>query len=76
MLREWNLFLQDYPLVLTPSSLQPPFLANEDLQGDEAVRRIFNALLYTSAMNLLGLPAAVTPVLLDHSKDHGETSQC
>lgn len=62
MLREWNLFLEEFPVLLTPATLEPPFLVDADLKGDEAVRDIFRASIYISTMNLLGLPAAITPV--------------
>ena len=61
LLRAWNLFLEDYPLVLAPVSTEPPFPVNDDLGGPERVREIFHSLRYTSGMNLLGLPGAVVP---------------
>lgn len=67
LLRVWGLFLEEYPLVLTPVALEPPFPVNDDLEGPERVREIFDSLRYTSAMNLLGLPGAVAPAGL-----HGE----
>lgn len=67
LLRVWSLFLEEYPLVLTPVALEPPFPVNDDLEGPERVREIFDSLRYTSAMNLLGLPGAAAPTGL-----HGE----
>ena len=67
LLRAWNLFLEDYPLVLAPVSTEPPFPVNDDLGGPERVREIFHSLRYTSGMNLLGLPGAVAPTGL-HGK--------
>lgn len=65
VLRDWGRFLESYPLVLCPAIMQPPFPVNEDLKGDEAVRRVFDALIYISSFNLLGLPSAIAPVLVD-----------
>ena len=61
LLRAWNLFLEDRPLVLAPVSTEPPFPVNDDLKGPERVREIFDSLRYTSAMNLIGLPGVVAP---------------
>ena len=61
LLRAWNLFLEERPLVLAPVSTEPPFPVNDDLKGPERVREIFDSLRYTSAMNLIGLPGVVAP---------------
>ena len=37
--RDWMLFLERYPVVLTPLCLEPSFAPDADLQGDAAVRR-------------------------------------
>ena len=67
VLREWLLFLEDYPLILAPVSVQPTPGANADLGGDAAVRRFFwEETRFVSAISVLGLPVAVTPAgLLD-----------
>ena len=61
LLREWNLFLEEYPLVLAPVSTEPPFPVNDDLKGPDRVREIFDSLRYTSTVNLLGLPSVAVP---------------
>jgi len=49
--------------VLAPVSVQPTPAYDADLQGDEAVRRIFhNDLRFVGAISVLGLPAATVPV--------------
>jgi amidase len=63
VLRNWILFLEEYPVILTPLSVQrtPPF--NADLGGDARVKSLFwNDLRFQSSINVLGLPAAVVPV--------------
>ncbi|MBS0375054.1 MAG: amidase family protein [Proteobacteria bacterium] len=61
-LREWLLFLERYPLVLTPTTVRPTPGPRADLGGDAALREIFhNDLRFVSAINVLGLPAAVVP---------------
>jgi amidase len=63
VLRNWLAFLEDYPVVLTPISVNPTPPANEDLKGDKRIAELFwNDLRFMSVMNLLGLPAAVVPV--------------
>jgi amidase len=63
IIREWVMFLERYPLILTPVSVKPPWAVNADLGGDAAVHEIFwNDFRFTSAISVLGLPAAVTPV--------------
>ena len=67
ILREWLLFLETYPLVLTPVSVRRTPAVNADLGGDAAVRAFFwNDTRFISAISVLGLPAAVVPAgLLD-----------
>ena len=63
VIREWVMFLEDYPLILAPVSVKPPWPVNADLGGEAPVREIFwNDFRFTSAISVLGLPAAVTPV--------------
>ena len=61
LLRAWNLFLEEQPLVLAPVSTEPPFPVNDDLAGPERVAEIFHSLRYTSSVNLLGLPGVAVP---------------
>jgi amidase len=63
VIREWVMFLERYPLILAPVSVKPPWPVGADLGGDKAVREIFwNDFRFTSAISVLGLPAAATPV--------------
>ncbi|OKO81076.1 amidase family protein [Bradyrhizobium sp. AS23.2] len=62
-IRNWMMFLESYQLVLTPTTVRPTPEANADLAGGERVKQLFwNDLRFISAMNVLGLPAAVVPV--------------
>jgi len=67
VLRDWLAFLEAYPIVLTPVSVKRALAVNGDLADDDAVRRILgDDLRFSSALSVLGLPIAVTPVgLLD-----------
>ncbi len=59
--RAWNLFLDAYPLVLTPFLMRTTFAWDEDAWGRDQVADIFDSAIYSFAMNYLGLPAAVLP---------------
>jgi len=63
LIREWLAFLEDWPIILAPVSIQPTPRINTDLAGKAALRRLFlNDFRFISAINVLGLPSAVTPV--------------
>ncbi len=55
--RRWLLFLQSYPLVLTPFLPTPTYAHARDTDGAEGVREILGAGHYSVAMNFMGLPA-------------------
>ncbi len=55
--RQWTLFLEDYPLVLTPFLLGPIFTSDRDAEGREGVMEVLGASIYSSSMNFMGLPA-------------------
>ncbi|WP_209547093.1 amidase family protein [Ruegeria sp. HKCCSP346] len=62
--REWSLFLQDYPLVLSPFLPQPFFKPDRDTEGADGVHEVLGCAVYSYAMNFLGLPAACVPARL------------
>jgi amidase len=63
MIREWLIFLETYPLIVAPVSSRKTPSWNYDLGGDDAVRSFFwNDFRFTSAISVLGLPAAATPI--------------
>lgn len=62
MMREWNLFLVDHPLVLCPFLMRPAWGWNDDAAGRDAVEELFTASMYSSGLNFLGLPAGLVPV--------------
>lgn len=59
--RQWSLFLEDYPLVLTPFLLKPFFAANRDAQGADGVRDALGHSLWSFLFNFTGLPAGNMP---------------
>lgn len=62
MTRAWNVFLDGYPLVLTPFLMRPMYAWNYDAQGRAQTKDIFDAAVYSYGINYLGLPAGVVPV--------------
>ena len=62
--RVWSLFLEEYPLVLTPFLPQPFFCPDRDAQGAEGVREALGSALWSYSMNYMGLPAGNVPARL------------
>ncbi|MEM9500111.1 MAG: amidase family protein [Pseudomonadota bacterium] len=59
--RQWSLFLDDYPLVLSPFLLKPFFQAGRDADGPEGVREALGGSHWSFVMNFIGLPAGNLP---------------
>ena len=62
--REWSLFLDTYPLVLTPFLPQPFFGPNRDAEGREGAIESLGSALWSYSMNFMGLPAGNIPARL------------
>ncbi len=56
LIREWQIFLQNYPVLLCPVSAELPFADQQDVQSDEAFEAIMEAQLTQLGLPLLGLP--------------------
>jgi amidase len=59
LMRTWSLFLEEYPLVLTPFLMRPMYDWDYDTRGLEAVSDLFDSGIYSTGVNYLGLPAGV-----------------
>lgn len=57
LMRMWQMFLADYPVVLMPVSGELPFENDLDLHGDEAYRRVWEAQIPQIAIPFMALPA-------------------
>jgi amidase len=55
--RDWQLFLQSYAVVLMPVSGELPFPDHLDLQGDAAFARVWAAQMPQIGIPFMGLPA-------------------
>ena len=60
--RDWNRFMETYPLVLGPVSTLQPFDVGYDLAGPEQLKRFIRSMGLTEICNLLGLPSVAVPV--------------
>lgn len=61
MIRQWQLFLDQFPLVLCPVSGEPPFAWGLDTESDQSIARVLKAQETQFAVALLGLPAIAVP---------------
>jgi amidase len=59
--REWQLFMERYPLLLMPVSCEKPFPVDFDQEGDAAVKRMLTAHHTMLAVSMLGLPGLSVP---------------
>ena len=67
--RQWSLFLEKYPLVLTPFLLRPFFGPGRDTEGSEGVRDVMGHSLWSYVFNFTGLPAGNLPTRIAKLKD-------
>ena len=61
MTREWNLFLEKYPLILSPYLMQPVGAWDSDTKNVEELRKFLNSGIYSLCVSWLSLPAGVVP---------------
>ncbi|MDE1179202.1 amidase family protein [Paraburkholderia sp.] len=59
--RRWNGFLEQYPVVLMPTSLDMPFRYGMDQEGDAAMSRILDAQLPLKLIAALNYPGLSVP---------------
>jgi amidase len=71
-IRAWQLFFEDFPVVLAPTTVKPTPGPREDTISSERTRELFwNDLRFISAINVLGLPGAVVPVTMHKGQPIG-----
>lgn len=59
LMRDWNRFLVDHPLIVTPFLMRPMFDWDYDATGLDAVADLFASAIYSTGVNYLGLPAGI-----------------
>ncbi|MEB0110988.1 amidase family protein [Variovorax sp. RTB1] len=57
--RQWQVFLERYPVVLLPACAELPFAEDLDLQGPDAYARVWEAQMTMIGLPLTGLPSLV-----------------
>lgn len=63
LIRRWLAFLEEWPVILAPVSVQPTPAFDADLESTAAVRRIFgNDLRFNMAVSALSVPVVTTPI--------------
>jgi amidase len=62
LVREMQLFLQQYPLVITPVSADRTFEVDADVQGVDRMQEVINAQWPMMSLAALGFPALSVPV--------------
>ena len=71
-IRAWQLFFEEYPVVLAPTTVKPTPGPRDDTVSAERVQEIFwGEIRFISAINVLGLPGAVVPVAVHDGKPIG-----
>ena len=65
LMHEWQMFHQDYPIVVMPSSPQRPVPACIDVQGLEGTRLMLEALYFQLTLPVIGQPGLAVPVGMD-----------
>jgi amidase len=71
-IRAWQLFLEEFPVVLAPTTVKPTPGPREDAISTARTLELFwNDLRFISAINVLGLPGAVVPVTLHEGQPIG-----
>jgi amidase len=69
--RQWQQFIERYPVVLMPPSAELPFAADLDLQGPDAYARVWAAQMTMVGLPLTGLPALVVATGMSGSSPVG-----
>jgi len=62
LITRWAQFFEEYPIVVLPSSGEPPLPQDLDAAGPEEARRVFRANRFQLAIAMLALPGLSVPV--------------
>jgi len=57
LIRDWEIFLQQYPVLLCPVSAEAPFPDQLDVQSVESFQRVLEAQMTQIGLPLMGMPA-------------------
>ena len=70
IIRPWNVFLSNYPLVLTPFLMRPTYDYDYD-ESFDGCKDLFDSAIYSYGMNYMGLPAGFVPTGLIEDRPSG-----
>jgi amidase len=59
--RQWQMWFEEYPVLLTPTWTQPPFVYDFDIADRESAAATLDLMRPVKPANVLGLPAVVVP---------------
>ena len=62
LFRAWNVFFEQYPLVVMPVLTKPFMRMNEDTEGHDVMAELWNHLRYTVNLAALAIPSLAFPV--------------
>lgn len=62
LFRAWNVFFEQYPLLVMPVLAKPFMRMNEDLEGPEHMADLWSDLRYTVNLAALAIPSLAFPV--------------
>ena len=57
LMRDWEIFLQQYPVLLCPVSAEAPFPDQLDVESVESFQRVLEAQMTQIGLPLMGMPA-------------------
>jgi amidase len=61
LLRQWSLFMAEYPIILAPVSTRPQFLHGEDILSQQANDDSYRVQSTLTAFALIGVPGVAVP---------------
>jgi amidase len=62
ILRQWQIFMERYPVIVMPSCTEVALPVNVDLDGLDGAARMLDALQFQFVLPVLGLPGLAVPV--------------
>jgi amidase len=65
LLARWTMFLEEYPIVVMPSSTERPVHAGIDIAGIGGTQRMLDAIYFQLTLPVLGLPGLALPIGMD-----------
>ena len=71
VLRSWNYFMNDFPIIISPVSALPPYKQGEDQLGKNRFKDILEEQSPLYVINFLGLPSVSVPINIKNNVPSG-----